>query len=154
MGSDDHGLAAGWYDDPNGLPAQRWWDGEHWTSDVRPEGSPPAPSGAYPPAPPPQYIPVPMYMPQQAPPALPTGQATTSMILGIVGLPLSLFCGIGLLISIPALILGIVALRACNRGTAGGKGMAITGIATGGIAVGGFAISFLVFAVFSGGQYA
>lgn len=31
----------GWYTDPHGLPAVRWWDGYHWTAEVRPapEGS-------------------------------------------------------------------------------------------------------------------
>lgn len=26
----------GWYADPHGLPAVRWWDGYHWTGEVRP----------------------------------------------------------------------------------------------------------------------
>ncbi|WP_328469394.1 DUF2510 domain-containing protein [Actinoplanes sp. NBC_00393] len=33
---------AGWYADPSGLPALRWWDGQEWTSHVQP-GAPAAP---------------------------------------------------------------------------------------------------------------
>lgn len=34
---------AGWYADPSGLPALRWWDGQEWTSHVQPGavGAPP-----------------------------------------------------------------------------------------------------------------
>jgi hypothetical protein len=34
---------AGWYADPSGLPALRWWDGQDWTSHVQPgaSGAPP-----------------------------------------------------------------------------------------------------------------
>ncbi|MBB2946847.1 hypothetical protein FB565_006615 [Actinoplanes lutulentus] len=27
---------AGWYADPHGLPALRWWDGQEWTSHIQP----------------------------------------------------------------------------------------------------------------------
>jgi hypothetical protein len=44
---------AGWYADPSGLPAQRWWDGRHWTDHVQPGGTPmPPPNGYFPPVPP------------------------------------------------------------------------------------------------------
>jgi hypothetical protein len=33
---------AGWYADPSGLPALRWWDGQEWTSHVQP-GAPATP---------------------------------------------------------------------------------------------------------------
>ncbi len=58
---------------------------------------------------------------------LPTGLAVASMVIGIV----SFFVGwCGWLIPLPltGLVLGIVALQKANRGQAGGKGMAITGI--------------------------
>ncbi|NMO53674.1 DUF2510 domain-containing protein [Actinoplanes sp. TBRC 11911] len=35
---------AGWYADPSGQPAQRWWDGQAWTAHVQP--TPPAPVSA------------------------------------------------------------------------------------------------------------
>jgi hypothetical protein len=44
---------AGWYGDPSGLPAQRWWDGRQWTDHVQPGGTPtPPPNGYFPPVPP------------------------------------------------------------------------------------------------------
>jgi hypothetical protein len=44
---------AGWYADPSGLPAQRWWDGRQWTDHVQPGGTPmPPPNGYFPPVPP------------------------------------------------------------------------------------------------------
>ncbi|WP_433831614.1 DUF2510 domain-containing protein [Actinoplanes sp. CA-015351] len=30
---------AGWYSDPHGLPALRWWDGQEWTSHIQPGAS-------------------------------------------------------------------------------------------------------------------
>ena len=33
--------AAGWYPDPNGLPSDRYWDGESWTEQTRPQATPP-----------------------------------------------------------------------------------------------------------------
>ncbi|MEV6302831.1 DUF2510 domain-containing protein [Actinoplanes sp. NPDC051861] len=35
-------VPAGWYADPSGLPALRWWDGREWTSHVQP-GAPAVP---------------------------------------------------------------------------------------------------------------
>lgn len=44
---------AGWYGDPSGLPAQRWWDGRQWTDHIQPGGAPtPPPNGYFPPVPP------------------------------------------------------------------------------------------------------
>lgn len=44
---------AGWYADPNGLPARRWWDGTQWTDHIHPGGDPtPPPNGYFPPVPP------------------------------------------------------------------------------------------------------
>lgn len=28
--------APGWYDDPNGMPTLRWWDGQQWTDQLAP----------------------------------------------------------------------------------------------------------------------
>ncbi|MEU4563962.1 DUF2510 domain-containing protein [Actinoplanes sp. NPDC023936] len=30
------GAPAGWYPDPHGLPALRWWDGREWTAHIQP----------------------------------------------------------------------------------------------------------------------
>src|SRR4051794_507037 len=40
------GPAAGWYDDPGDATMSRWWDGEQWSSRIRPKASSaPPPSG-------------------------------------------------------------------------------------------------------------
>jgi hypothetical protein len=56
------GIAPGWYPDPNGLPAQRWWDGMAWTESTAPvNGNQSAARPAYYPSPsyPPPYGPPP-----------------------------------------------------------------------------------------------
>jgi hypothetical protein len=61
------------------------------------------------------------------------GLAVTSMILGIVSLPLSLFCAIGILLGLPAIICGHIArgkIRTSN-GSETGNGFALTGLITG-----------------------
>lgn len=62
----------GWYDDPTGESAQRWWDGERWTEHVSAPSTPQAPQAPTPPAPTPA-APVP---PAPAPPPGPSGSAT------------------------------------------------------------------------------
>lgn len=32
-------LPAGWFADPGGSDAERWWDGQEWTTQVRPKGA-------------------------------------------------------------------------------------------------------------------
>lgn len=64
-------------------------------------------------------------------PELPQGLATTSMVLGVVGLVLLLWIGVWSL-SILAFILGMVAFRRAKAGRAGGRRRAIVGIVTGG----------------------
>jgi len=67
------------------------------------------------------------------------GLAIASLVVSIagllLGLPLAIFCWIGLLIPITGLVLGIVALTQVNRTKQPGRGMAIAGIAVGGSAV-------------------
>lgn len=108
--SSENGSAPGWYPDPKGRPGLRWWDGEHWTANIRPD--PPGDSSS-PPA------------------ALSERKATMSLALGIVGLLASFFHPVGLLLAIAGAIIGVVALRECNRGVAGGRATAIAGIVTG-----------------------
>lgn len=64
---------------------------------------------------------------------LPTGLAVASMVVGIVSFFIG-WCGWFIPLPITGLVLGIVALQKANRGQAGGKGMAITGIVLGGLA--------------------
>ncbi|MGH3415814.1 MAG: DUF4190 domain-containing protein [Actinocrinis sp.] len=60
---------------------------------------------------------------------LPKGMAITGMVLGIVGVILSLAM-IGGVLGIIGLVFSIVALRAASAGRAAGKGMAIAGLVT------------------------
>jgi len=84
-----------------------------------------------PPPPPPGYgaAPQPPYGGQ---PASNSGKAIASMVTGLIGL-ITLCCGLFVVASITALILGIIArkeIRASN-GALKGDGMALTGIITG-----------------------
>ncbi|MEU7039946.1 DUF4190 domain-containing protein [Streptomyces varsoviensis] len=59
-------------------------------------------------------------------PPLPSGQATASMVLGILGLLI-----LPLILPVVALCLGISARRKADRGEAGGRGQAVAGIVLG-----------------------
>ena len=96
-------------------------------------------------APPPGYPPNAAYTPYQSygypyaypampPMPLPNGMAITGMVLGIVGAVTAIFY-LGGVIGVVGLIFSIIALRAIGRGTAGGRGMAITGLVTSIIAI-------------------
>jgi len=80
------------------------------------------------------------------PPSAPAGHgqppsvsilAITSLALGVVGLLLLCFCGLGALLGIGAIITGSLAVRKINssNGHETGQGMAIAGIVTGLISV-------------------
>lgn len=72
------------------------------------------------------------FTPDYAPPPPRSGLARTAMILGIASIPLVCVFGAGLLLAVAALTLGIIAVRQISRTpeSAGGKGMAVTGIVT------------------------
>jgi len=57
---------------------------------------------------------------------LPSGQATASMVLGILGLLI-----IPIVLPVIALCLGVSARRKCDRGEAGGRNMAVAGMVLG-----------------------
>lgn len=40
-------IPAGWYPDPEGRPASRYWDGLQWTDQTRPQAPQPAPAMAF-----------------------------------------------------------------------------------------------------------
>jgi hypothetical protein len=63
------------------------------------------------------------------------GLAITSLILGILSLPLDLFWCIGVPVGIAALVTGLMARNQINQsgGVQGGNGMAIAGMIMGGI---------------------
>jgi hypothetical protein len=60
--------------------------------------------------------------------------AIISLVLGIVGLPLVFCCFIGLLGSIPAVVLGFLGLNKAKEGQ-GGRGLALAGMILGGIGI-------------------
>ena len=69
---------------------------------------------------------------------LPQGLSIAGMVLGIVGLEISLGgCTAleGIICGVVGIILSGIAFKKCGEGTQGGKGMAIAGLATGIIAV-------------------
>ena len=74
-----------------------------------------------------RHVPLSRYV---APAPLPTGRSRTSMVLGILGLLLYFVLFFGVVLAIPALVLGFMALRDCNRDVAGGRDMAIVGLVT------------------------
>ncbi|MFD7616493.1 DUF4190 domain-containing protein [Streptomyces sp. NPDC059802] len=61
---------------------------------------------------------------------LPSGKATASMVLGILGLLL-----IPIILPIIALCLGISAKRMADRGQGGGRGQAVAGIVMGSVGI-------------------
>ncbi|MEU6014396.1 DUF4190 domain-containing protein [Streptomyces sp. NPDC047515] len=62
--------------------------------------------------------------------SLPSGKATASMVLGILGLVL-----IPIILPIIALCLGISAKRMADRGQGGGRGQAVAGIVMGSVGI-------------------
>lgn len=75
------------------------------------------------------------------------GMATASLVCGIVALP-TMFCWIGWLLGIVAIVLGFIARGRINKsdGQLTGSGMALGGIITGAVAL-VLSIGFIVFAV-------
>ncbi|WP_432505497.1 DUF4190 domain-containing protein [Kineococcus arenarius] len=63
------------------------------------------------------------------------GAGLASLILGIVGLLLCWFLGIGIIPGIIGLILGIVGMKRAKRGLATNRGVAIAGVVTSVLAV-------------------
>lgn len=61
------------------------------------------------------------------------GKAITSLVLGILALLVGCCFFISIPLGIAAVAVGAIALSAANKGTARGRGMAITGIVTGAI---------------------
>ena len=79
----------------------------------------------------------------------PNGMAITSLILGIVSIPMTFGYCIGTPCAIIAVILGHIARGKARRGEAGGDGMALGGLITGyisiGIALAGLVLLLIVF---------
>ena len=64
---------------------------------------------------------------------LPTGMAVAAMVCGITGVVLSLCGGWTIALPIVGIVLGSLGVQKANRGEAGGRGMAVTGIITGAV---------------------
>jgi hypothetical protein len=109
-------------------------------------------SGGYPPAggypPPGGYPPAPGGYGGYS--AAPQGnkKALWSMIVGIASLVLGLFCGLLVIGSIVAIVLGFVSRGEINRsqGTQTGSGQALTGIITGFVMIALFVLAIVLFA--------
>jgi Domain of unknown function (DUF4190) len=87
---------------------------------------------------PPEYpSPYDPYDPYRVPPSGTNGLAIGSLVTSIAGVvpgvPLTLFCYVGLMIPIVGIVLGAVALNQINRTNQQGRGLAISGIAIGGV---------------------
>ena len=77
---------------------------------------------------------------------LPQGMAVGAMVCGITGVVLSLCGGWSIPLSIVGIVLGAIGVQKAGRGTAGGRGMAITGIITGAV---GLAVSMIVILIWA-----
>jgi Domain of unknown function (DUF4190) len=100
----------------------------------------------------PQLSPYPAYSMAMGAP-LPTGMAVAAMVCGICGVVLSLCGGWTIALSIVGIVLGAFGVQKANRGQAGGRSMAITGIVTGavGAAISGVVILIFIFAALATG---
>jgi hypothetical protein len=127
MTSSPSSAAPGWYSDPHGQQALRWFDGSAWTAHV-------AAAPAYPPQPAVAYAPgshqTPSLGESPSDPVhwlVPTGRTWQSIAAGYAGL-----LSLGLWILGPVAIgLGIWALQASGRGGGHGRVRAVFGIITG-----------------------
>ena len=119
--TNDRVVPAGWYADPSGSPAVRWWDGTQWTDHV-----------AHPSAP--QHDPASSAMKWM----LPLGRSGWAIAAGYAGLFAILILPAPL-----ALVLGLVAMFDIRRNRRGGTGRAVFGIVMG--ALGSALLAFILF---------
>jgi hypothetical protein len=103
------GVAPGWYPDPAGGPAERWWDGTAWSPQTRAHSV--------------------LARPLSRPDVLKNTQATLGLVLGIVALLVNTF----LVVSLAAFVLSVLGLnRSGQLVHAGygpvGRGRAIAGL--------------------------
>jgi hypothetical protein len=107
----DEGVAPGWYQDPGGSPALRWWDGTQWTEYL---SQPAAPAQD-------ESDPVMRWL-------VPVGRSGWAIAAGYAGLFAVLIVTAPL-----ALLLGIVAVLDIRRKGRRGMGRAVFGIVMGAI---------------------
>ena len=114
-------FASGWYADPHGQGAQRYWDGQQWRMDVVP---PPPGDGV---------------TKTDIRNWAKAGLAGYAAILGVFSIPLNILCGVGVAFGLPALGMGFFAYQN-SQDTPAGRKLALTGMICGGI---GSAISLV-----------
>lgn len=120
------GSAPGWYPDPHGGGAQRYWDGQQWRVDTVA-----APSDD-------------RITKTDIKNWAKAGLAGYAAILGVASIPLNILCGIGFALGVPALGMGFFAYQASQQ-SPGARKLALTGMVCGGI---GSAISFVGYMIF------
>lgn len=114
----------GWYADPSGPGALRYWDGAAWTQHVQPvPAAPVAPAPTYPPQAFPYYA-----------PAVPAknSKATSALVWGIVSIVINPFA----LPSILAIVFGAQGRRVAEQLEAAGQPNSGRSRATSGLVVG------------------
>ena len=57
--------------------------------------------------------------------------AIASLVLGILGLPFAFCCGLGIVMSAPAIVTGWMGKKKADQGQAGQRGLALTGLILG-----------------------
>ena len=109
----------GWYPDPSGSSAQKYWDGQGWqNADPQPALSRDDIRAA---------------MAENRSIWATNAMAAYSLIIGCVSLLLLLMCGVGGATAVPGGIVGFIAFNKSKQ-TGAGRGMAIAGLATNGAA--------------------
>lgn len=123
-----HEIPAGWYPDPDGKPADRYWNGNAWGTETRPSMA-----TVRPPAPAPM---APVTIVSNSAPK--NGMGVAALVLGIISVVLPWFFFV---FAALAIIFGSVGQGRVNRGEATNKGVATAGVVLGAI---GLVISALL----------
>lgn len=107
-------VPAGWYQDPDGKPADRFWDGAEWTEKSRPRiGAPGASVGGFPASG--HWYSGPR-----------NGMGTAALVLGILGV-----ITLPIVFSVLAMVFGGIGVSRASKGEATNKGMALAGLILG-----------------------
>lgn len=114
MSSGNPSPPAGWYPDPSGASADRYWDGAAWTEQHRPTMV-----GGFSP-------PVTQFNNNMGNTRPRNGMGTASLVLGIFSLLI-----FGFILGLLAIIFGSIGIGRANRGEATNKGAAIAGMVLG-----------------------
>lgn len=144
VASESFEVPPGWYPDPNGMPSDRYWDGNQWSEQTRPQMPKPVSNTSVPPrvantdyTP---YATAPRPRPNHSDKSDSGSFGTIALILGIVGLIASIlgfgtttFGFIAIVPCVVAISTGINALRASSGRGSNQRLAAQWGIALGGV---------------------